>query len=131
MNEKGFTLPELLIVIAILAILVATSIHFAHGMELLTPVFATDETIEEFAKAVVNDPDQGIVIIVYSAVWTASTDGYAKIDKLIDEYGRVMEKLVKLGVVNKRIHLLLANKGGLEFDGVSIPEVDGVYLYLE
>jgi len=134
MNKRGFTLVELLIVLAILAILIFAVLPLtrdAYGMELLAPVLATDEAVEELAKAVVNDPDQGVVVIIYSATWTANTGGYAKIDKLIAEYRRIMEKLVNFGIANERIHLLLANKGGLEFDGVPIPEVDGIYLYLE
>jgi len=133
-NKKGVTLLELMVVIAILVILVFGIIPLvkdAYGLELRTPILATDGNIKEITRAVSGDPDQTVVIIIYSAIWVADREGYVKIDKLMAEYERIMEKMVGYGISAKRITLLFSNQGGLDFDGIPVPETDGIYLYME
>ncbi len=136
MNKKGFTSIELLCVLAIIAIiafLAFSQVNNANGMELSTPMLASDEVIKEVARATIDDHHQIITIMVYAAEWAADNEGYEKISRIIDEQVEVRAKLIKLGISDGRIILLLANKGGLSlrFDGFAAPVEDGVYLILE
>jgi len=133
--RKGFTLFELLIVIAILGIFATLMIPWflddADGMELQKVFLASDASIQEAARAMRTDTEQTIVVMIYAAAWTADDKGYDLIEALMDEQTKVMAKFVKLGISSARVSLLIANKGGLENDGVTAPAQDGIYLYLE
>ena len=132
MNRKGFTVLELLCMLAIIAITVAvlfSQSNDAYGADLQTLLIPSDAVIEDIASSIKNDPDQNVVVIVYSAIWDAGD--FTAIDKYMIEMRRIINRLHQLGVPEYQIKMLLANKGGLEQDLTPIPASNGVYLYLE
>ena len=129
MNRKGFTLIELMVVLAILAIVAAVvipNIRSAHGMELLTPMPASDAMIDDVAAAMEYDPGTNVIVLIYMVEWTNDN-----ISPAIKEAKRVRDRLLSRGVSSSRIVTEFANKGGLVDDKVPTPAADGVYLYLD
>jgi len=136
MNRKGFTLVELLIVLAILAILAALFIPMidgneAHGAD-FKPVLATDATIQSTATTLGSQPNLNVKVMTYLASWTH--DG---MDPHMDRAQVVRNALMDNGVTNNRINMLYANKAGLESTPVEggkpaaeLPDSDGVYLLI-
>jgi len=134
MNRRGFTLIELLVIIAIIAIVVGvvfSQYNDAMGANLQTLLPATEAVVEDIAPAMKNDPDQFVVILVYSADWDSIDWSGCYFKKSIDKMKEVTVQLHDLGVPEYQIKWLLANKGGLDLDLMPTPATDGVYLYLE
>ena len=77
------------------------------------------------------DVTQTVTVLIYSALWSADNAGYKRISDVMDRKNEVLDMLVELGISSSRINLLLANKGGLEFDSITAPAEDGVYLSLD
>jgi type II secretory pathway pseudopilin PulG len=130
MKQQGFTDFEMVITIVCILILALIAlpnfIGDANGMELQKYMAADDATIKEVAQAMRNDQEQTVVVMSYAVTWN-----YDKADEVIDKSTAVQAKLIKLGVAKYRIVIGMANKGGLEMEGSSLPPADGVYLYLE
>lgn len=130
MNKKGFTLIEVMITVAIIAILLAIMIPAfidkANGMEIQKLMPADDATVKEVARLLEQDPYLTVVLLTYATDWNTEITA-----PLIKESKVVFRTLVDKGVLNRQINWLFANSGGLTGDAMPTPAADGIYLYLE